>query len=655
MSSLNMDKHNLPSDAVAEASTAFSDPLKSKGSTEFDNDFLDRIDVLLRRKPSGSNIPLPARGSKHSLLRHSVADAEDVELVDHSQQAQKVSKSETAVHRTPRSRGHSEGALETFRTSQPKDSTPKSIHDLRRGFSTIGSHQRRGDQPRNFRFQSGRLRKTRLPWLQENRWKNDTRSAAGIPSETQARNRANKQVPISFPGDANSGPTPDLSEQRAPDTDSDESPAFSLVFEEAPDSPEKGPSRKIRRGGPKRQLYQPRPLQKKARVLTHSPNSTPSPRSQFLNNAEAQPAVPLASLTTDPNTPPAQRPKPPEVSTAPDPLPQTRRPPEDSLVHSRSMHPVHESHAHQNHRDRIQESIAGLERMIQEAEELARRAADEQRDSEIPEILHEAHEAIQQASGVKDAQRQGVEVPLAEGGGAVPYEDDDEDLTDDDEDKTTFSRTTSEEADVQPVVTQPQIGASPIRVPVVHEAGPNRTSHVAQPVETDFALPTSDRSPQHDTPSPRTNPVRQRQPHGGSARPAALPTDADVQNHIRRHGEPPLLPRGTPVQQRGYGHSPVGNTGSSSSYNWGRDKYDNEEYVSPEALRGRHHVTLRPNQKFSIHHHRRQPIARNWSTKRKRMVAAVACVNTALIGLLVGIYVSFATFTDVLQRLTIDS
>jgi hypothetical protein len=38
-------------------------------------------------------------------------------------------------------------------------------------------------------------------------------------------------------------------------------------------------------------------------------------------------------------------------------------------------------------------------------------------------------------------------------------------------------------------------------------------------------------------------------------------------------------------------------------------------------------------------HHRRQPIARNWSTGKKRLTAVIACINTALLGIIVGIYV----------------
>ncbi|VUC28546.1 unnamed protein product [Clonostachys rosea] len=56
-------------------------------------------------------------------------------------------------------------------------------------------------------------------------------------------------------------------------------------------------------------------------------------------------------------------------------------------------------------------------------------------------------------------------------------------------------------------------------------------------------------------------------------------------------------------------------------------------------LRHRSHVSLRGLQPFSLaRSHKSQSIARDWSPVRKRFVAAVACISTALVGLIVGIY-----------------
>ena len=55
----------------------------------------------------------------------------------------------------------------------------------------------------------------------------------------------------------------------------------------------------------------------------------------------------------------------------------------------------------------------------------------------------------------------------------------------------------------------------------------------------------------------------------------------------------------------------------------------------------RTHISLKEGQGFSLgRFHRRQPIAREWSTGRKRITATIACLNTVFVGLITGIYVS---------------
>lgn len=56
-------------------------------------------------------------------------------------------------------------------------------------------------------------------------------------------------------------------------------------------------------------------------------------------------------------------------------------------------------------------------------------------------------------------------------------------------------------------------------------------------------------------------------------------------------------------------------------------------------LRGLSHVSLDKRHGFSLaRSHKRQPIARDWSTARKRFSATIACISTGLIGVLIGIY-----------------
>lgn len=61
----------------------------------------------------------------------------------------------------------------------------------------------------------------------------------------------------------------------------------------------------------------------------------------------------------------------------------------------------------------------------------------------------------------------------------------------------------------------------------------------------------------------------------------------------------------------------------------------------------RKHISLPENETFRLHKYRRQPVAREWSTTRKRVTATIACLNTALVGLTAGIYVSRTEVCDV--------
>lgn len=57
------------------------------------------------------------------------------------------------------------------------------------------------------------------------------------------------------------------------------------------------------------------------------------------------------------------------------------------------------------------------------------------------------------------------------------------------------------------------------------------------------------------------------------------------------------------------------------------------------SLKNRRHFSFREGNGISLSRsHRRAPIARDWSTSRKRYVATVTCISTALLGLIIGIY-----------------
>lgn len=57
------------------------------------------------------------------------------------------------------------------------------------------------------------------------------------------------------------------------------------------------------------------------------------------------------------------------------------------------------------------------------------------------------------------------------------------------------------------------------------------------------------------------------------------------------------------------------------------------------SLKNRRHFSVREGHAFSLSRSRRRaPIARDWSKSRKRYVATVTCISTALMGLIIGIY-----------------
>ncbi len=153
--------------------------------------------------------------------------------------------------------------------------------------------------------------------------------------------------------------------------------------------------------------------------------------------------------------------------------------------------------------------------------------------------------------------------------------------------------------------------------------------------------------------SPEVGPVLRRRSHVRVGRNENLPEPSTAQ--AAQRDQVNVVTRSLPAvdEPTSPGHGPIESTtpmegaygrrptyGVGEQRNWGRDKYNQNDYMNSQALKGRHHLTLRDGQRFSLHHHRRQPIARNWSTFRKRFTATTACVNTALIGLLIGIYVS---------------
>ncbi|KAI9771085.1 MAG: hypothetical protein M1840_002436 [Geoglossum simile] len=158
--------------------------------------------------------------------------------------------------------------------------------------------------------------------------------------------------------------------------------------------------------------------------------------------------------------------------------------------------------------------------------------------------------------------------------------------------------------------------------------------------------------------------------------PSNLPSRDDIRRHIKQYNSPPIQPRhsssglrqfayskndgavshktmGFPSRKRrGFsghvlgghheypGHSIPTNETPSGDVQHGEAGGGSEGGITRKlSLSNRHHISLRGARHFSLRRsHRRQPISRDWSTMKKRFTAAVACISTALVGVIVGVY-----------------
>jgi MFS family permease len=120
-------------------------------------------------------------------------------------------------------------------------------------------------------------------------------------------------------------------------------------------------------------------------------------------------------------------------------------------------------------------------------------------------------------------------------------------------------------------------------------------------------------------------PVGRDESRGRSRRRLNGDTTAHRHRRHRSHERTPLPKARSEPRDSGFGETET----SSDEDDMPPKPYGNELTVRERA----HHHT------FSLRrHHRRQPIARNWSTGKKRLTASIACINTALLGIIVGIY-----------------
>ena len=97
----------------------------------------------------------------------------------------------------------------------------------------------------------------------------------------------------------------------------------------------------------------------------------------------------------------------------------------------------------------------------------------------------------------------------------------------------------------------------------------------------------------------------------------------------------PARPGGRGFQPRQYTAASLRDADDKKETSYRRERSANKDYT----LSDRHHFSIREPHGFSLSRsHRRSPIARDWSTSRKRFVASVTCITTAFMGMAIGIY-----------------
>ena len=93
------------------------------------------------------------------------------------------------------------------------------------------------------------------------------------------------------------------------------------------------------------------------------------------------------------------------------------------------------------------------------------------------------------------------------------------------------------------------------------------------------------------------------------------------------------------VEQPGLDGLPDKETSALSDRSPAEDHKDGDAEHRPDSLENRRHVSISKHRRLNLSRsHRRAPIARDWRTSRKRMAATTACINTALMGIIIGIY-----------------
>ncbi|XPT02564.1 Omega-amidase [Ascochyta lentis] len=290
---------------------------------------------------------------------------------------------------------------------------------------------------------------------------------------------------------------------------------------------------------------------------------------------------------------------------------------------------------------RISNAIENLEDMVQEAVDIADDTADCCQVEEIYGIIEDARQAIQETSGDQPRHFIAASSPLP---------------------ASSSPRSVSDWDDFGGYPKSIEGARPPPPLTFDLESGPKFVDWAYQPQGSSVRLTSSSSSSSGDE--------RGRSRH--STRSDLLLPPNPTQNAPREHVDFVLRPvardrsRGRPYgrdtgdpavrsrKHRRHRHvrgrsSSDGKTKSKSLSRHERqgssesilaDESFDEESLPPrqygQDLRVREQIY--PNTFNLRRHHHRQPIARNWGTGKKRLTAIIACINTALLGIIIGVY-----------------
>ncbi|KAL6708840.1 hypothetical protein ACN47E_002247 [Coniothyrium glycines] len=283
---------------------------------------------------------------------------------------------------------------------------------------------------------------------------------------------------------------------------------------------------------------------------------------------------------------------------------------------------------------KLSNAVGNLEIMVHEAVDMADLTADEQQVEEIYEIIDEARTAIREASKDSVGYLMTTSTPLR----------------------------LSESSDEQHSSTSPGYNASPQRkappIPLqaqrsnIHDVAETFQSPQRGSISFDWAYQNGHSNRPRSSLS--SSSLNEQQDSQFSTRSNLLLPPQPIQAAPRGHVDFVLRPVAGD-EDRGCAHHHLRHRHRGSHNNDGSEfrhhRHISSDISDMDAPLERSNMPARPygnelNVREQAHHHtfslrrqhRRQPIARNWTTGKKRLTATIACINTALLGIIIGVY-----------------